>query len=125
MNALLLHLKISLLIRSYRSRNALFFPFSLANYSVEIHFYPFIYSTLISAIVRPYMHFLACSDHCADLKVGLVFIYLMLTQPVLSCSRFLLKDLPLVDGKWLKCIVPHEEEHSIAWASRPSLRMKS
>lgn len=72
------------------------------------------------------MHFLTCSDHCASLKVGLALIYLVLTQPVLSSSRFLLKNLLLVDGKLLKHIVPHREEHRVAWDfCASSLRMMS
>jgi len=71
------------------------------------------------------MCFLACSDLCANLKVGLACIYPVLTQPVLS-SRFLLKDLLLLDGKLSKHIIPHQEEHRTAWDSHSSSwRMKS
>ncbi|KQL51674.1 hypothetical protein AAES_26530 [Amazona aestiva] len=50
----------------------------------------------------------------------------VLMQPVLYSSRFLLKDLLLVDGKLSEFVAPVQEEHRIAWDScSSSLRMKS
>lgn len=90
------------------------FFFALAKESAEIHFHPFTYSTLICGVVRPCPHFLVCSDHCANLKVGVALTYPGLMQFVLS-SRFLLKELLLLDGMLSKHILTHQEEHRIAW----------
>lgn len=58
--------------------------------------------------------FLACLEHCANGKVGLALIYPLLTQPLLSSSRFILKDLLLFDGNSSKHTVLLHQEHRAA-----------